>query len=113
MFSMDNSAKYIIGTAAIFIVGMIAFGYFSNNPNIKNTAAVINSDDLPGIQVGTTTPWQAEVDNLKARLDLIDLPALNEEGFAVHTHQHLDIFIDGEPVAVPAEIGISHSQNFI
>lgn len=54
-------------------------------------------------------PWPAELLHLKSRLAAIDVPALSEEGSALHTHQHLSIFVHGEEVLVPAGIGI-HEQ---
>lgn len=111
---MDKGQKYIIIVAILFIAGMLTFGYFSQHSNSQNTAAVIKTidpDTLPGIQTGNE-PWQPEIDRLKERLAAIGLPALSEEGTALHTHQHLDIFIDGKTVAVPAEIGINQIQNF-
>ena len=67
---------------------------------------------LPGINTGDA-PWPAELDHLKERLAADGLPALAEEGTVLHTHQHLDIFIDGKPVPVPAGAGINEAQVFI
>jgi hypothetical protein len=75
-------------------------------------ATTPNSETLPGIQTGNA-PWPAEATNLKARLVDINLPALTEEGVALHIHQHLDISVDGKPVQVPADIGINEAQGFI
>ena len=50
-------------------------------------------------------PWTPELAHLRARLAAIGLPALSAEGTALHIHAHLDLFVDGAPVAVPAEIG--------
>ena len=41
------------------------------------------------------------------------LPALAQESNTLHTHQHLDIFINGRQVSVPMGIGINDSQKFI
>jgi hypothetical protein len=35
------------------------------------------------------------------------------EGNAVHIHSHLDVFVDGKAVTVPAEIGIDEARNKI
>src|SRR5215467_3191825 len=67
---------------------------------------------LPGLQTGEA-PWGAEISNLRARLKAINLPALTEEGNALHIHQHLDILIDGRPVTVPKDIGINFDERFI
>lgn len=67
---------------------------------------------LPGLQTGPT-PWFPDIDNLAARLKAIHLPALSQEGEALHIHQHLDILINGKPVPVPSGIGINPIARFI
>jgi hypothetical protein len=67
---------------------------------------------LPGVITGPA-PWLPEIDNLLRRLNAINLPALHEEGNALHIHQHLDILLNGEPVTVPAGIGINPMARFI
>jgi hypothetical protein len=67
---------------------------------------------LPGIQTGLP-PWPPETADLRARLDAIGLPALSAEGTVLHIHQHLDIVIDGQPVTVPADIGIDVAEQFL
>lgn len=70
------------------------------------------SQDLPGIQAGPA-PWPPDAAGLAARLTAIGLPALTAEGEALHTHQHLDLFVDGQPVPVPADIGINAAAGFL
>jgi hypothetical protein len=41
------------------------------------------------------------------------LPALTAEGAKVHYHAHLDVFRNGEPVVVPASIGIDYDVSRI
>jgi hypothetical protein len=61
---------------------------------------------LPGLQTGPA-PWSADTADLAARLRAIGLPPLSPaEGTAVHIHQHLDLYVDGTKVPVPAGIGI-------
>lgn len=67
---------------------------------------------LPGLQTGEP-PWIAETQNLHARLKAIKLPALSQEGNALHIHQHLDVLIHDKPVTVPADIGINYDERFI
>jgi len=67
---------------------------------------------LPGMQTGPA-PWLPEIDNLHSRLNAIKLPALYEEGNALHIHQHLDILVNRKPVTVPAGIGINQVARFI
>ncbi len=58
-------------------------------------------------------PWPRNTAGLRARLDALALPALAQEGTALHIHQHLDLSVDGRRVTVPAGIGIDESQGFI
>lgn len=51
-------------------------------------------------------PWGANVAGLRTRLHSLGLPALRVEGTRLHTHEHLDVYLNGKHVAVPAGIGI-------
>ena len=55
---------------------------------------------LPGLQTGPP-PWSANATQLRGRLASIGLAPQTMEGQALHTHQHLDLFVDAKPVAVP------------
>jgi hypothetical protein len=68
---------------------------------------------LPGEQTGAA-PWgPGNGPNLTGRLKAIGLPALPQEYFNVHIHQHLDVYVDGKHVTVPAYIGINFGQQYI
>jgi hypothetical protein len=67
---------------------------------------------LPGAQA-TPPPWNAGGDQLAERLDALGLPALAAEGTVLHIHQHLDVFVEGKRVTVPAGLGIDPAQQFI
>jgi hypothetical protein len=41
------------------------------------------------------------------------LPMLGQEMLQVHYHAHLDVIVDGQPVTVPASIGIDQAQQTI
>ncbi len=64
---------------------------------------------LPGIQTGPA-PWAPEIAHLADRLRAIGLPALTQEGTALHIHQHLDVLVNGRRVEVPAGIGINDNE---
>jgi hypothetical protein len=63
----------------------------------------VNVRALPALEAGPP-PWPAEIGGLRARLDAIGIPA--RSGTTLHTHQHLDVFVNGKRVVVPAGIGI-------
>jgi hypothetical protein len=46
-------------------------------------------------------------------LQAIGLPALDREGTALHTHEHLDLYVEDRRVTVPAGVGIDESARFI
>ena len=80
--------------------------------NQKNQGTISDPDSLPGIQI-TDAPWSTALDSLKARLTAINLPALATEGTILHIHKHIDIFVHGKSVAVPADIGVNDAAGFI
>ncbi|MFI0895919.1 hypothetical protein [Streptomyces sp. NPDC020983] len=49
--------------------------------------------------------WPAPAD-ATARVKAAGLPMLGAEGQVLHIHSHLDVFVDGKAVTVPADIGI-------
>jgi hypothetical protein len=67
---------------------------------------------LPGLMTGPA-PWPANTRQLGTRLAALGLPALRSEGLRLHTHQHLDVVVEGRLVPVPAGIGIDPAGRFI
>jgi hypothetical protein len=104
--------KELLWTGAAVVVGLVgalAFSYYATAPH---PAHLSDQTSLPGIMT-TETPWSPETAHLLDRLKKLDLPALTQEGTALHIHQHLDIFVDGNVVDVPPKIGINESAGFI
>jgi hypothetical protein len=105
---------FYIGTG---ILAVLAVVYVSANRS-KNTGTApvaqvnVDPETLPGIQTGPD-PWPSEIIHLRERLKMIGLPALLEEGSALHSHQHLDVYIHGNAVLVPSYIGINAVERFI
>jgi hypothetical protein len=75
-------------------------------------AAVAGAASLPGLQTGPA-PWPAERFLLGQRLRILGIPALSTEGQSVHTHQHLDVYVHGKHVVVPAGIGFDAQLRFL
>ena len=59
-------------------------------------------DTLPG-ELTTEAPWPANADQAAARADAIGLPG---EGTTMHEHPDVQVFVSGEQVTVPVNIGI-------
>ena len=106
-----NRTIYIsIAGSVVLLVALFVFFYHSGTKLVANV--MVDPDTLPGILV-SQAPWPPELKHLRDRLNIIGLPALPREGTVVHSHQHIDIFINGKSVSVPADIGINQQEGFI
>lgn len=109
----------ILGIVAVIAVVLVKATNSPQTPTASNTqifkdiqSSSINSTRLSGIMT-SYAPWNPEISHLKERLYAIGLPALPAEGTVLHIHQHLDIYINGIHVQVPAGIGINEEAGFI
>lgn len=113
---MQYSARSFWIVAGILIL-LVVIAVFVGVRDSKGTGTTIGTaTTTPGVVPGlrtTTAPWAIDTAGLRQRLSAIGLHALTEEGTALHIHQHLDIFIDGAAVPVPAGIGINEGERFI
>jgi hypothetical protein len=99
------------GVIALLAV-VLAFQFTGGNDTSSTgaaTGAAPNESQLIGLQTGAA-PWNPGLDHLTDRLKPLGVSALGQEGTVEHIHQHLDIFVDGKHVTVPALIGIYDSQ---
>src|SRR5438046_2239310 len=60
----------------------------------------------------TNPPWSAPAD-ASAGVAAAGLSMLSEEGSALHIHAHLDVIVNGNPVPVPADIGVDDARKKI
>jgi hypothetical protein len=58
-------------------------------------------------------PWPPETAHLRDRLAADGLAVLSAEGTVQHTHQHLDLFVDGQAIQIPGDIGINRDQRYL
>lgn len=113
-----RTRMYVLGGSAlvalVVIVVLVAGGSGSPDspPSTPPPSATSFGGRLPGLQTGNAV-WPPELHFLSQRLADIGLPALPAEGNVLHIHQHLDIFIGGRKVPVPAGIGIAADDSFI
>jgi hypothetical protein len=92
---------------ATIVVGAVIAGA-SGGSSSPPLAPAHLSHELAG-----RAPWPKNVAGLRGRLQALGLPALAQEGTLLHIHQHLDLYVDGRRVTVPAGIGIDETQGFI
>ena len=105
----DRRRRLAVAVASALVV-LVAAGLLVVVNRPKPVAST--QGPLPGLQSGPA-PWSADTADLAARLKAIGLPPLSPfEGTAVHIHQHLDLYVDGRRVPVPALIGIDPAVGY-
>jgi hypothetical protein len=94
----------VAGAAAVVVVAVVlAF-------TLTRSSSASSSKTIPWAKLGVLQtgppPWNNGVGNLTDRLAPLGLNALGAEGTVVHIHQHLDLYVNGKRVTIPALIGI-------
>lgn len=97
--------RVVVTVFILLVVGVVAGGVYLFRHNSSGGS-------LASVQT-TPPPWDSGQAQLSERLQAIKLPALGAEGTVLHTHQHLDVLVDGKPVTVPAGIGIDANRTFL
>ena len=110
MRRLNRPALVVITLVLLVLVVVGRLGAALRSPPAR--ARLAPPAALPGELVGPA-PWPRNVSQLRARLTAIGLPALAAGGTALHIHQHLDVFVHGRPVTVPAGIGIDAAGRFV
>jgi hypothetical protein len=114
----QNDKPRSTGKTILIVIGILVFSaaayllFFSNEKPKPVSTVPFDAEALPGLQM-SEAPWISEMSRLRDRLKVIGLPALREEGAAIHAHQHLDLFIKGKAVSVPGMIGVNVPEQFI
>jgi hypothetical protein len=97
---------------ALTAAAVVAILVVQNGGGGSTAAGPVNPRTLTGMQTGPP-PWTNNTQDLDARIQKLGIPPLAaQESLAFHIHQHLDIFVDGDPVAVPSNIGITAAGEF-
>ena len=107
----NKPAVFLLLSVVGVVFFVLAMGQIGENKP-KGLDASLGMVELGVLNEGYY-PWEAEAKSLKKRLQDLSLPALTEEGTVLHTHQHLDIYINGEKIDVPSDIGINKEEGFI
>jgi hypothetical protein len=93
----------VAAAIAAVIVGIVV----ARGGGSTNKATVANYNTLPGIR-RTKAPWPPEYRYLADRLTPLDLTTLpGHQGLVLHFHVHIDIFVNGKKVKIPAFVGIN------
>ena len=102
-----------LGIAALLAIVLVAgAGGLAVRAAHRDRPSATSPVPLAGLQTGPA-PWSANTSGLAERLQAIGLAPLNPiEGTAVHIHQHLDLYVDGHKVLVPAGVGIDPAVGY-
>jgi hypothetical protein len=102
-----------LAVTAVLAVALVAgIGGLAVAAAGRDRRAVTATGPLAGLQTGAA-PWDANTGDLAQRLRAIGVPPLSPvEGTVIHIHQHLDLYVDGRKVPVPAGVGIDPAVGY-
>ena len=108
---MPSAGALVAAVIAAAVVGIVVARGGETAPQTKTTATNYNA--LPGIRK-TKAPWPPEYQFLADRLVPLDLTTLGgHNGLVLHFHAHIDIFVNGKKVKIPALIGINPGAGYL
>jgi len=99
-----NRWAWAAGAAVVVAVIVVAIALASGGSSAKPVQ--VDFAQLPLLQSGPP-PWNNGSGALQGNLAGVHLNALAQEALAFHIHDHLDVYVNGKHVPVPAGIGIS------
>jgi hypothetical protein len=107
----------LAGAVAAAIIAAVVLGVVLTRGDDSSagtrTADVQNYNSLPGVRK-TKAPWPQEYEFLADRLAPLGLTTLGgHDGLNMHFHSHLDIFVDGKRVPIPAQVGINPGGGYL
>jgi hypothetical protein len=100
------AAVGVPGLVAAVIVGVLLAN------RATDASPKVSSGGLPGLQTGPP-PWSPELQHLRDRLQTLGLPAQASMAETIHFHAHLDLYVNGQAVEVPQNIGINEAEGFL
>jgi hypothetical protein len=108
-----RSAVGVLGLALVgTVVGVVASEH-GGGPKSSSTASAMPSQPRTTAEGRTSAPpWDAPAD-AGAAVAAAGLPMLDSEGTVEHIHAHLDVYLDGKAVSVPAMLGIDEAAQRI
>lgn len=105
----QSDRRLWIGGGVVLVAVIAGIAIAASRSGGTNPAKPVDQAALTALQSGPP-PWGTAIAGLADRLQVLGLPALSQEGNVLHIHQHIDVFVDGGTVVVPAGIGINDSS---
>lgn len=99
--------------AAVIAAAVLGFVFTRDGGGAETKTTATNYNALPGIRK-TKAPWPPEYQYLADRLAALDLTTLGgHNNLVLHFHTHIDIFVNGKKVKVPALAGINPGAGYL
>jgi hypothetical protein len=113
LYAAGGAAVAAVIAGIVIAVVLINNGGGGGGSKTQSNAAAYNQ--LPGIRrTKAPWPWEPEYAYLADRLAPLGLTTLaGHEGLVEHIHAHLDIYVDGKHVSVPALVGINAAAGYL
>jgi hypothetical protein len=105
----------VLGGAAVVVIAAVVIAVVlatSGGGGSSAQATEVDFSKMVNLQTGPP-PWNADDGDLQGHLSDVDLTGMSSEALAFHIHSHLDLWVNGKKVTVPALIGISEAAGFI
>lgn len=102
------AAVAAVAVAAVVIVVFAAAQSGSGDDGAATAPTTPSSDS--GSLLRTEAPWAPQYDNLLERVEAAGFPPVGDESY--HVHALLSVFVDGEQVPVPTNIGIDQTTSY-
>jgi hypothetical protein len=94
-----------VGGGAVAVIAVIAVAVALASGGSSAKPFHVDFSSMGGLQNGAP-PWNNGSGELQDHLSDVNLDPLAQEALAFHIHQHLDVYVNGKHVTVPALIGI-------
>lgn len=108
--TLDRRVLYAAGAGIAILVAVILLVTLTGgSKNSGKTSKTVAFASLSGLHQGAP-PWDNGSGALPDNLAALDLNQLTNEGQVLHIHEHLDTWVNGKKVTLPALIGIYANQ---
>jgi hypothetical protein len=113
VYAAGGAAVAGVIVAIVIAVVLVSSGGGGGGAKSQTSAAAYNQ--LAGIRkTKSPWPWAPEYAYISDRLAPLGLTTLaGHEGLVLHIHAHLDVFVNGKRVAVPALVGINPAAGYL
>jgi hypothetical protein len=102
---IQGRRAWYLGGGAVVVVAVIVLAVALGSGGSSAKPFDVDFSAMGGLQNGPP-PWNNGSGELQDHLTDVKLDPLSQEALAFHIHQHLDVYVNGKHVTVPALIGI-------